>query len=431
MSEAVRVDLWDLAAPLAHTFDMMSEQLADHSLRVGYLGLRLAQELGLPPAAQREVALAGVLHDIGAFSLGERLRILEFDEGEGLSAGDHARAGALLLRTFTPFAAIADVVEFHHYPWAEGAGRTAGGRPVPEASHLLHLADRTAVIVPHETTVLGRVPGICAAVAEGRGARFAPEHVDALQRLASRDYVWLDIATDAVEEGLRESLGTGALELDLEGLLGFARLICRIIDFRSEFTATHSSGVAAVGRELAALAGFSANECSRIEIAACLHDLGKLAIPVEILEKPGRLDAEEWSVMRTHVYFTHRVLGRIAPLGEMAVWGALHQERLDGSGYPFHRGAEDIPLGARVMAVADVFTGLTEDRPYRAGMPESEVARVMRELADRRGLDARLVDLLTSHYAAVDRRRIEAQDRARRDYQEYREALAHPAPPAA
>ena len=92
MTDAVRVELWSLAAPLVRTFDMMSPAVAGHSLRVGYLALRLAEELNLPAAAQRELSLAGMLHDVGAFSLGERLDTLEFEER---SPGKHASAGAL------------------------------------------------------------------------------------------------------------------------------------------------------------------------------------------------------------------------------------------------------------------------------------------------------------------------------------------------
>ena len=121
-----------------------------------------------------------------------------------------------------------------------------------------------------------------------------PEFVAAFERLATRDYVWLDIATDSVGAALQHDLGLQTEGIDLAGLLGFSRLLCRIIDFKSEFTATHSSGVAAAGTELARLVGFSRDECRMFEIAAYLHDLGKLAVPSEILEKPGKLGAGEW-----------------------------------------------------------------------------------------------------------------------------------------
>ena len=159
------------------------------------------------------------------------------------------------------------------------------------------------------------------------------------------------------------------------------------------------------------------------EIAAYLHDLGKLAIPSEILEKKGRLTDDEWSVMRTHVYFTYQILNPIEVLDVVSSWSSLHQERLNGSGYPFHYTAEELPLGARVMAVADVFTGITEDRPYRKGMGREQALGVLRGMAESRELDPGLVELLTRNFEEIDRARAAAQREAVREYREFREAL--------
>jgi HD-GYP domain-containing protein (c-di-GMP phosphodiesterase class II) len=159
------------------------------------------------------------------------------------------------------------------------------------------------------------------------------------------------------------------------------------------------------------------------EIAAYLHDLGKLAVPSEILEKRDRLTQAEWGVMRTHAYYTYQILNPIEALNLVASWSSLHQERLDGSGYPFHVGEDDLPLGARVMAVADVFTGLTEDRPYRKGMTREGALEVLHDMVAKGELDARLVSLLEEHFEAITRAREEAQLRAVREYEAFREAL--------
>jgi HD-GYP domain-containing protein (c-di-GMP phosphodiesterase class II) len=159
------------------------------------------------------------------------------------------------------------------------------------------------------------------------------------------------------------------------------------------------------------------------EIAAYLHDLGKLAIPSEILEKRDRLTGEEWSVMRTHVYYTYQILDPIEVLNLVASWSSLHQERLDGSGYPFHVREDELPLGARLMAGADVFTGITEDRPYRKGMSREEALGVLRGMSTKGELDARLVSLLEGHYDAIHRAREEAQADALREYEWFRVAL--------
>ena len=398
----------------------MSPVLAEHSLRVAYLALRLAEALDLRAEERRELCMAGALHDIGAFSLNERLDILAFEESRPM---EHSEAGYLLLKDFEPFRNVAGLVRHHHLAWNHGAGQTHSGRPVPRGSHLLHLADRVAVLVTRDAGILGQVPEICTTVCERRGSVFIPEMVDALLKLAERDYIWLEIASDGMEAILRRSLATQMTEVDLESLLAFSRLICRIIDFKSEFTATHSSGVAATGKMLARLVGFSRQECQMFQIAGYLHDLGKLAIPSEILEKPGRLTSAEWQVMRTHVFFTYQILDPIEALSRISAWGALHQERLDGSGYPFHYTADDIPLGSRIMAVADVFTAICEHRPYRKGMSKPEALRVLREMVRHNELDGAMVDLLIRNFETINRIRADAQSDATREYKTFRAAL--------
>ena len=416
----IPVNLWNLVSPLAKTFDLMNPALGDHCLRVAYLAMRLAEELEWPAWRRREAAIAGALHDIGAFSLAERLDLLEFETAD---QGTHARAGYILLREFKPFERIAETVLHHHLQWRNGQGERVDGSPVPDGSHLLHLADRTAVLFRKEEPVLAQIPGIRASIRERSGPWFVPSYVDALLRLCDRDYIWLEISSGAMEDSLRLSLGMETIDTDIGEFVGFSRLVCRIIDFKSEFTATHSSGVAAVGRSLASLVGFSRQECRMFEIAAYLHDLGKLAVPSEILEKRDRLTQAEWGVMRTHAYYTYQILNPIEALNLVASWSSLHQERLDGSGYPFHVGEDDLPLGARLMAVADVFTGITENRPYRKGMTREEALGVLHGMAAKGELDARLISLLENHFDAITRAREAAQAQAVREYEAFREAL--------
>ncbi len=417
----LRLNLWDLVSSLSKTLDLMSPEVSGHCMRVAYLSFRLGRELALSSGEMRDIIIAGALHDIGAFSLNERLDLLAFEETRPTQ---HALAGYLLLKNVPLFSRASSLVRFHHLPWREGAGARENGTPVPPGSHILHLADRVAVMISKGPAVLGQVSGICEEVSKGSGDLFVPEFADAMLRIARKDYVWLDIASQTMETALRKGLGDQMLEADADALLSLSRLICRIIDFKSEFTATHSSGVAATGTALARLAGFSPGKRKMFEIAAYLHDLGKLAIPSEILEKPGKLTTEEWQVMRTHVYYTYQILSPIKAFEEITSWGALHQERLNGSGYPFRYTADDIPKGARIMAVADVFTAVTEERPYRKGMDRDAAVRELRDMVRNGELDGTLVDLLVENYDAINRLRVTSQAEAVDEYEKFRAALA-------
>jgi HD-GYP domain-containing protein (c-di-GMP phosphodiesterase class II) len=401
----LQLNLWDLVSSLAKTFDMMSPAVADHCQRVAYLALRLGEELNLPPGELRDVSVAGALHDIGAFSLNERLDMLAFEVNK---PERHSLAGFLLLKDVPLFSRASSLVRFHHLPWGQGAGAKENGKPVPPGSHILHLADRVAVSISKGPAVLGQVDGICETVSRHKGDLFVPEYADAMLRIAKKDYVWLDIASQTMDTALRKRLGNQTVEFGVDAMLALSRL---------------SSGVASTGVALARLAGFSPRKRKMFEIAAYLHDLGKLAIPSEILEKPGKLTEEEWQVMRTHVYYTYQILSPIKAFEEITSWGALHQERLNGSGYPFQYTSDDLPQGARIMAVADVFTAVTEDRPYRKGMERDAAIRELREMVVNGELDGSLVDLLIQNYDEITRIRETAQAKAVEEYEKFRAEL--------
>lgn len=418
--QKLRVDVFDLVMSIARVVDLMNPAVGRHHLRVAYWAYQLAEAIGLPDREKFEVAVAGLLHDVGAFSLQERLDLLEFEDTR---PGEHAVAGSLILREFAPFAGIADLVRFHHTPWENGRGGIHAGEPVPMGSHLIHLADRVAVQISDASPVLGQVETICREISNRSGDVFVPGHVAALLGIKNREYLWLDAASNTIETVLKRNIQNCNREFSMEQLVAFSRLICRLIDFKSEFTATHSSGVAAVAIELSRLTGFSKYERRQVEISAYLHDLGKLAIPSEILEKAGALTQEERFIMRAHVYHTYQTLEPFEVLKLVSQWGALHQERLNGTGYPFGLGADDLPLGARIMAVADVFTALTEERPYRKGMDETSTLATLRSMAEQDELDPSLLEKVFLNFGFLNEIREAAQTSALREYSTFQSVL--------
>jgi HD-GYP domain-containing protein (c-di-GMP phosphodiesterase class II) len=115
--------------------------------------------------------------------------------------------------------------------------------------------------------------------------------------------------------------------------------------------------------------------------------------------------------MKTHTYHTFRILDTIGGMPQICEWAAFHHERLDGNGYPFHHEAHDLTLGSRILAVADVFTAVTEDRPYRKGMPSRRALEILEKLADNGALDRTVVAMLRDDFDAIDlvRRNEQAQ----------------------
>ena len=251
-----------------------------------------------------------------------------------------------------------------------------------------------------------------------------PEIVDAFLRASSNDSFWLDLNAADLLSLMSERMPFSTVELDSDGLQDFAELLAQMIDFRSRFTATHSSGVAATAATLAQLFGFPESDCKRVLVAGYLHDLGKLAIPTESLEKAGKLTEEEWQTVRSHPYYTYRILVSIKGLEDIALWCGVHHERLCGTGYPFGSNNSGIPLEARILAVADIFTALAEDRPYRKGLEREAVIAIMGKMVEGFELDRRVFEVLVAHYADLNRVRVAAQETALREYQGFMEGLA-------
>lgn len=408
--------LFDLILCISDAVDLISPVVADHHRRVAYLSFQIARQYGLSPQRCKDLVVAAALHDIGALSLKERLDLMAF-EVDGSSP--HAEIGYLLLCGLEPFQLAAEIVRFHHVYWNNGTGRTVFGKPVPIESHILNLADRISVMVDPRKEVLSQGENICRLFEKNSGNMFMPEAVDAFLALAEKDYVWFDLVAPTADISVWSELDWDVISLQGDEFLELAQFFCRIVDFKSPFTAAHSSGVAACARILSEMAGFSAHDQKLMFLAGHLHDIGKLCVPAEILEKQASLSSEESAVMRHHSYYTNHILQRVGVLDTIRIWSAYHHERLDGSGYPYHLRDVDLPQGARIVAVADVFTAITENRPYRMGMGKVDGLRVMNDMAKTGKLDGKLVKLLNSRFDEVVAVTSTAERIAARAYEQF------------
>ncbi|MDQ6773033.1 MAG: LuxR C-terminal-related transcriptional regulator [Candidatus Dormibacteraeota bacterium] len=159
------------------------------------------------------------------------------------------------------------------------------------------------------------------------------------------------------------------------------------VDLKASFTVGHSSRVAELAVAAGGGVGFAAGEVTALRRAALTHDLGNASVPNRILTKNGRLDRSEWERIRQHSYHSQRVLAVAEPLREIGELAGMHHERLDGSGY--HRGlpAAAIPFSARVLATAEAYQSMVEERPWRAALSPTEAAAELRREAREGRLD--------------------------------------------
>ncbi len=399
--------LQDLVLSLSDALDLVHLIAVDHQLRTAYIALRLTQPANRPIEDQTDLLYAAALHDIGILSVEDRIDLMK---GNVEDLGRHTLLGADLLSRFDPFQAASGIVRRHHTPWSEAddwIGVTGAERV---SANAIHLADTVERMIRRDVDVLGQVPGIVECVRRMRGDHFSPDLADAFMDLSRIESFWLDAVSPRVGSIIAGMVEWPRVTLRMDGLEQIGRILSCIVDFRSPYTASHSSGVAATADLLGRRLLFEERECRLLRIAGHLHDLGKVAVPNAILEKAGRLSPPEFDVIRGHAYHTFRILSTIGGFEEITQWAAFHHERMDGNGYPFHHRGESLPLGSRIMAAADVFTALTEKRPYRGGLDRFNAVTLLKEFSTNGSLDPRIVSVLIDEFGPIDRGRMEAQE---------------------
>ncbi len=176
------------------------------------------------------------------------------------------------------------------------------------------------------------------------------------------------------------------------GSYAAVRALAEAVDAKDRYTRGHSQRVAEYARDLARAAGYEDGFVELVFTTGTLHDVGKIGVPDSVLHKTGRLTEEEFDAVKAHPVLGEKIVGQIAALQETLPGIRHHHERYDGRGYPDGLAGENIPLIARILAVADTYDAMTSDRPYRTGMP---VDVALEEIARNAGVqfDPRLAEL--------------------------------------
>jgi putative nucleotidyltransferase with HDIG domain len=183
--------------------------------------------------------------------------------------------------------------------------------------------------------------------------------------------------------------------------LSFATALVATLDARDRYTAGHSAAVAIYARDIAERMGLSEREQQLVNLCGLVHDVGKIGLPAGLLEKPGALTLEERRQMEQHPTIGERILAKVDDYGEIAAVVRHHHERVDGLGYPDRLIGDEIPLLARIIAVADSYNAMTSARPYRDAMP-SRVARLRLAQAVESQFDTSVVATFEAILASAD-----------------------------
>jgi HD-GYP domain-containing protein (c-di-GMP phosphodiesterase class II) len=404
------INLHEAIYSLSDALDLVGVTHIHHGKRVAYMAAECGKHLGWSKAQLDELFQAAILHDSGVSKTAVHAKLAQLQWEE---EGEHCHLGSALMSSSPVLQRFAPVVLHHHTHWSELKSLDLP-LEVKLNANCIYMVDRVDILtlkyLVNDTDILIGKESIRKAIADKRGEWFCPELVDAFMEVSFSEAFWFSLEANNINGYVSTWLSeTNAQRMSFEELRSLVSVFSRIVDAKSTFTQEHSDGVANLSRHLGELFSLPETNCEMLELAGLLHDIGKLRIPDELLEKPGRLTEAEIGLMRRHSFDTYNILKNITGLEQVALWAAHHHERVDGSGYPYRINKDELSLEARIIEVADVFQALAQRRPYREPLPPEQILDILKEQVAKGKLDADVVgkvdaDLYACWQAAVRKR---------------------------
>jgi HD-GYP domain-containing protein (c-di-GMP phosphodiesterase class II) len=367
----------ELLISLSRTLDFAEKEIlhnnTNHGMRVAYVAGRIAQKLAMPDKQLFDLISYSLLHDNGVMG-SIRNSDLSGQETEAKmeANSDHCLEGEKNIESFPFLNRQKNVILYHHEHYDGSGFFGIAGTDIPLYSRIIFLADYIAVRYS-----AGCDSDVILTSAERDARFFDPTVYETMQELSHHVELWLCMDNMFVQTTLISMLPQVRRELDYRQIRAISQIFSRIIDAKSPFTGSHSRGISERTGFICKYYEFDERTYWQMRIAADLHDIGKLAVPNAILDKPAKLSRQEFMVIQSHPFYTRKILETINGFEDITEWASNHHEKLNGSGYPFGLSGDQLDFNSRILACVDIYQALTEDRPYRKGMSHPEAMNIM------------------------------------------------------
>lgn len=393
--------------------------LGRHSFQVAFLSTQIAEKMNLDSS---KAFLAGLIHDLGLILPYEEKTLLDEIDDTFVILRDtpgkplhlHSVLGSFITDYVEKLKPISPIVLKHHFP-AAYLDKTEENL----ISNIVFISDQ----VSRYTMVnLDASPRDIIIALEDMKSFFFPEIFEACKEVLTTEFVQWQLenilagssATDLLQDYIRNCPDCGKKDLIQAG-----KVVSFIVDTKSEFTTSHTWRVAVFSEKMAEKAGKNSED---LFIAGLYHDIGKISVNYKILEKPAKLSDEEYAIMKRHVYFSYLIL--LPQKNEDWFFPAVrHHERLDGSGYPFKLKEEEMTLEDKIIQVADVFSALLEERPYRPANTVEKALDMVYEEVKKKKLSQEAFELLESSLKDLDLSSIEVGREIRKEIKAFVERV--------
>lgn len=380
----------DVYQIIRKTLGIINNKIMDHGEITGYILYKMMEyentytDQKYTEQELVDYTMLGILHDIGLYKEDDVKKVTDF---ETKNLWSHSIYGFLFLKYLSPVGDRAEVILYHHLDYNRYSMIQSRYLHVIE---LLNLADKMDTVLHLKDEKLE--PDY---FAKYRNVKFSGAALDLFQK-AEKCY------------GITENLVSGKYREELDVLLakrafseqykkGFLEMLVYTIDFRSEHTVIHTLATVNFAEQLGRLSRVSGKDLRDLHYGALLHDLGKIAIPLHILESTGRLSDDEMKVMKAHVRITEMILEGVVDDDVLQI-AVRHHEKLDGTGYHKGLSAADMTLPQQIIAVADILSALYGKRSYKEAFSKEKILDIMNSDADHGKINRSVVTTLERNY---------------------------------
>jgi len=385
MEENLEVTLKQMITVIHKTINSVDKRLLNHGERVAYIMLNLLKaDSSYNEDEISKLCTLAIFHDIGAYKVTERDKLVEIDT---VTPINHAVYGSLFIKYFSPLSDLYNIVLSHHFSekYLEDNHMGIGCKE----GILLALSDYLDRLY---SNTIGLDQNY---IDEKCKENYSIEYINLFFK-ADKEFNIIDKLKDCsyVKE-LYEFFEQKIITRD--EVIAYSKMLAYSIDFRSESTVKHTIAVEAISYQIAKLYGLDERRLSRIKVAAALHDIGKIGIPVEILEKPGKLTPNEFEIMKSHALIGYNILSGLN-IDDIRDIGTLHHEKLDGTGYPFGIKGEELTAEIRIVAIADIVSALLGQRSYKEEFNKDKIIKILKNMIDYKKIDLYITNLLIENY---------------------------------
>lgn len=403
----MEIDIIGLLSAFSFALDCVEAELihvtSNHGKRVAYMSVCMAEKMGVSDDALRDLAACALLHDnaltqyineefYSDISNIDTLKVSS-DDITPRQLGMHCIYGEKNLEKYPFKTGVKDVILYHHEE-ADGSGPfEKKWTEVPLFARIIHFSDMLDAFCKAQKFDEDVFNKAVHFIEKNKDKRFDSEVTKMFFDAFDKEE-FSRLGDEHIEEYFWEKVPCEKSFYSFNVLKDLADLFAKIIDYKSEFTSRHSLGVARTASKISEIMGYDKVICDKMYLAGTLHDLGKIAIGNEILEKPARLTDEEFAKMKNHAGYTYMILSKVDGFEEIRDIAAFHHERLDGSGYPFGKRADELTTLQRIMACADIYQALTEKRPYKDGMDHDKACEILKDMADKNWIDKNITEVI-------------------------------------